>query len=109
MTTVITYLDSRRVQVATDAFPITVGTSDRGLFVCSRTEFCHKYHNGVWDSRVMFFVPKADQFDEHYDDHSGRYFDQCVVCHVPTNGNRYCGPSCESYDQGGVFDQGWPV
>lgn len=76
-------------------------------FACDSSDI-NKQHNGIWNSRVMAFVPKLpDTFSdgqpvEHtYQDHSGIYFDHCVVCGVDTKGNKYCGASCEQHDAEG--------
>ena len=76
-------------------------------FVCSSRDYNCK-HEGIWNSKVMAFVPhpKSNTFsdgvpvsayEEGYSDYSGVYFDHCVVCEVATNGNRYCGASCEQH------------
>lgn len=76
-------------------------------FVCSPSDF-NKRHNGIWNSKVMSFVPElifsdGTPVDDAYVDGSGTYFDACQVCHILTNGNRYCGPSCEQQDtEGGL-------
>ncbi len=76
-------------------------------FACDSSDI-NKQHNGIWNSRVMAFVPKLpDTFSdgqpvEHtYQDHSGIYFEYCVVCGVDTKGNKYCGASCERRDSEG--------
>jgi hypothetical protein len=102
--TVITYLDDRRVQVA----------SPHGLFVCSINEI-NKEHDGVWNERVMCFVPTTVDYrktpdwketfsdgvpvayyDEVYNDHCGTYYENCQVCGVYTAGDKYCGTSCDA-------------
>lgn len=112
--TEITYLDSHRVQVA----------NKYDIFVCAASEF-NRQHNGVWNSAVMSFVPvgggclhqqddydifsdgtPVDHYEPTYHDHSGHYFENCVVCGVTTRGSQYCGTSCEAQDSD---MEGWPV